>query len=124
MLSTHYLGVWMDHASARLMQIGNPITETIHSGFSHEIKEESLFKSESLMHNKEQRKISSFYKKISVVIKDYKQVLLFGPTNAKVELLDILKDDLRFAKIQIEIKETDKMTANQKNAFVKDYFSE
>ena len=116
----------MDHSIAYLMEFtSNPFEiKTIESNFSNQDKKEAFAKSESLMHNKEQRKISSFYKKISVVIKDYKQVLLFGPTNAKVELLDILKDDLRFAKIQIEIKETDKMKANQKNAFVKDYFSE
>jgi hypothetical protein len=126
MKTTKKLGVWMDHSIAYLMEFtSNPFEiKTIESNFSNEDKMEALVKSESLMHNKEQRQLSSFYKKISEVIKDYKQVLLFGPTDAKVELFDILRDDLRFAKIQIEIKETDKMTANQKNAFVRDYFSE
>jgi len=122
MLSNHYLGVWMDHASARLMQIGNPITETIHSDFSHEIKEESLFKSESLMHNKEQHEQSTYYKKIGEKILKYKHVLLFGPTHAKVELLHLLRKDNRFAQIKIEIKQTDHMTLPQELAFVSAYF--
>ena len=122
MLNTHYLGVCMDHASARLMQIGNPITETIHSVFSHEIKEESLFKSESLMHNKEQHEQSTYYKKIGEKILKYKHVLLFGPTHAKVELLHLLRKDNRFAQIKIEIKQTDHMTLPQELAFVSAYF--
>jgi len=122
MLSTHYLGVWMDHASARLMQIGNPNTATIHSGFSHQIKEESLFKSESLMHNKEQHEQSNYYKKIGEEILKYKHVLLFGPTYAKVELLNLLRKDNRFAQIKIEIKQTDHMTLPQELAFVSAYF--
>ncbi|MEI8098117.1 MAG: hypothetical protein WCG74_04745 [Sediminibacterium sp.] len=122
MLSNHYLGVWMDHASARLMQIGNPITETIHSDFSHEIKEESLFKSESLMHNKEQHEQTTYYKKIGEEILKYKHVLLFGPTYAKVELLNLLRKDNRFAQIKIEIKQTDHMTLPQELAFVRAYF--
>jgi hypothetical protein len=84
---------------------------------------DALSKSESLMHNKEQQQLFQYYKKLSEVIKDYKRVLLFGPTNAKTELFDVLSEDERFVNIIIEIKETDKMTANQKHDFVKNYFS-
>ena len=84
---------------------------------------EVFAKSESLMHNKEQQQCTSYYKKLSAVIKDYKRVLLFGPTSAKVGLLNLLRKDQHFDVIKIEIKETDKMRANQKDAFVKSYFS-
>jgi hypothetical protein len=57
------------------------------------------------------------------VIKNYKRIILFGPTNAKVELFDVLSEDEQFSKIKIEIKDTDKMTENQKSSFVTDYFS-
>jgi hypothetical protein len=49
-------------------------------------------------------------------------VLLFGPTNAKVELHNYLKKDLHFKKIKIDIEPTDKMTNNEKDAFVKNHF--
>jgi hypothetical protein len=57
------------------------------------------------------------------VIKNHKRIILFGPTNAKVELFDILSEDDQFVKIKIEIKNTDKMTEDQKSSFVTDYFS-
>ncbi len=125
MKPTKKLGIWMDHSIAYLMEFtSNPFEiKTIESKFTHLKKMDALTKSESLMHNKEQQQLSSYYKKLGEVIKDYKRVLLFGPTNAKTELFDILSEDERFAKIKIEIKETDKMTANQKDAFVKSYFS-
>jgi stalled ribosome rescue protein Dom34 len=74
------------------------------------------------MRNKEQQKLFSYYKKISEIIKDYKKVILFGPSNAKVELFDFLSEDERFIKIKFEIKNTDKMTKEQKNSFVMDMF--
>jgi hypothetical protein len=54
---------------------------------------------------------------------NYENVLLFGPTNAKVELFNILRADLAFSNIKIEVKDADKMTDNQQRAFVKDYFA-
>ena len=56
-------------------------------------------------------------------VKNYDEVILFGPTDAKVELFNILKADQHFDKIKIDIKQADKMTENQQHAFVKDHFS-
>ena len=75
------------------------------------------------MHNKEQHRQSDYYKKIGGEILQYDEVVLFGPTNAKSELANMLKEDHRFASIKLEIKSSDKMTENQEHAFVKDYFS-
>jgi len=125
MKSTTELGIWMDHSTAHILEFTSKPFEikTIESKFTHFKKMEAIAKSESLMHNKEQQLLSSYYKKLSEIIIDYKRVLLFGPTNAKVELYDLLRKDQHFDAIKIEIKETDKMTANQKDAFVKSYFS-
>lgn len=124
MKPTKKLGIWMDYSIAYLMDFTSNTFEikTIESKFTPKKKSEALAKSESLMHNKEQQELSSYYKKLSEIIKDYKRVLLFGSTNAKIELFGILRDDERFATIKIEIKETDKMTENQKEAFIKSYF--
>ena len=80
-------------------------------------------KGESMMHNKEQQQESAYYKTLGESIKNYDEVVLFGPTNAKVELLNILKADNHFSKIKIETMQADKMTENQAHAFVRDYFS-
>ncbi len=119
------LGIWMDHSSAHLMEFKtDPIeTTTIESKFTHEEKEHSFSKSESLMHNKEQHEQSDYYKKLGEVIQNYDEVLLFGPTDAKVELFNTLTADHHFEKIKIEIKQADKMTENQQHAFVREHFS-
>jgi len=118
------LGIWMDHSIAYLMEFTSSAFEikTIESKFTEQKKLQTVSKSDSLMHNKEQQKLSSYYRKISEIIKDYKKVILFGPTDAKVELFDILSEDERFIKIKFEIQNTDKMTKEQKNSFVMDMF--
>ena len=115
----------MDHSNAHLMEFTtDPITTTIISSrFTHREKEQSIGKSEDGMHQKEQHEQSDYYKKISEAIKNYQEVLLFGPTNAKTELLNLLKADHHFEKIKLETKDADKMTQNEQHAFVRDYFS-
>ena len=119
------LGIWMDHSSAHLMDCtADPIeTRIIESNFTYKEKEETLNKSENLMHNKENHRHAEYYKKIADEIRNYDHVLLFGPTEAKLELSNILKADHNFAKIEIEVKPADKMSEHQQHAFVRDYFS-
>ena len=125
MTATKNLGIWMDHSTAHLMEfISDPIqTNIIQSNFTHQEKDHSPGKSEHVMHNKEQHKQSEYYKKLGEAIINYNEVILFGPTDAKAELHNILKADHRFAKVNIEIKQADKMTENQQLAFVREHFS-
>jgi hypothetical protein len=120
-----YLGIWMDHSIAYLMGFStNPIeTKIIKSNFTHQEKELSMTKGENRMHNKEQQFQAEFYKELGEDIINYEEVVLFGPTDAKVELLNILKENNHFDNIKIEVKQTDKMTENQQHAFVREYFS-
>jgi len=125
MKAENRLGIWMDHASANLMEFtAKPIeTKTIESKFTHQEKEFSLKRSENLMHNKEQHEQADYYKKLSEVIKNYDDVILFGPTEAKTELYNVLRADHLFEKIKIKTQQTDKLTENQQHAFVRNYFS-
>jgi hypothetical protein len=118
------IGIWMDHSSAHLMELTtDPIeTKIVASKFTHDEKEHSLGKSEHLMHNKEQHQQSEYYKKLGEVIRNYGEVVLFGPTDAKVELFNLLRKDHLFENIKIEVKQTDKMTENQQHAFVLNHF--
>jgi hypothetical protein len=118
------LGIWMDHSVAHLMELTTDSVEskTIESKFTHQDKVHSLGKSENLMHNKEQHQQAAYYKELGEIIGEYEDVVLFGPTDAKLELFNILKADHRFSHIKIEVKQADKMTENQQHAFVKDYF--
>ena len=114
----------MDHSVAHLMELTNDTIATtlIESEFTHEEKEHSLSKNEGLMHNKEQHLLLGYFKKLADTIKHYQEVVLFGPTTAKNELLNMLKIDHHFENIKIEIRHADKMTTNQQHAFVKGYF--
>lgn len=118
------LGIWMDHANAHLMEFADQIvTKVISSDSTHEEKEFTLQKGESFMQRKNQQQEAAYYEKIADAIKGYDEVLIFGPTNARIELLNILEADLQFSKIKIETKPSDNMTENQEHAFVRDYFS-
>jgi hypothetical protein len=119
------LGIWMDHSNAHLIEFTEEPTEikTVSSKFTRQEKEECIGKSEQVMHNKEQHEEHDYYKKIGDVIRNYEDVLLFGPTQAKLELLNLLRADHHFTNIKIEIQQADKMTDNQQHAFVKAHFS-
>jgi len=119
------LGIWMDHQDAHIMEFTtDPIeTTTVDSKFTHQEKEQTLERSEYLMHNKEEFEEVDYYRALGDIIRNYNDVVLFGPSEAKVELLNILRKDHRFADIVIEIEPADKMTENQQHAFVREYFS-
>lgn len=128
MKSTENLGIWMDHSFAHIMEFTSKHfeIETIESKFkSNENVEnvEKLEKADSEIDSEQKKKLFNYYKKIGEYIRKYKRVILFGPTNAKVELFDFLSEDERFLKIKFEIKNTDKMTQSQQHTFVKEYFS-
>jgi hypothetical protein len=118
------LGIWMDHSIAHIIEFTDQWNElkTIESNFTYQDKVDSLVKSESLMHNKEQHLQAEFYKKLEAFILNYDAVLLFGATNAKTELLNKMQKDHRFADIKIEVKEADKMSKIEKIHFLLDHF--
>lgn len=118
------LSIWMDHSTAHLMEISvHPFeVKTIDSNFTNKVKLESIKHGENSMHNKEQLLMSIYYKKLAEIIKTYNQVLLFGPTSAKTELFNLIKKDYHLHTIKIEIKDTDKMSQNQQEAFIKNHF--
>jgi stalled ribosome rescue protein Dom34 len=124
MANKENIGIWMDHSVAHLMEITNEgiVKNNITSEFTHQEKEHSLSKNENLAHNKEQHQQSKYYNKIKDAVRDYKHVVLFGPTTAKNELHNLIKADHHFEKTKIDVEQADKMTDNQQHAFVKNHF--
>lgn len=101
-------GIWMDHASANLTEFTvDPMeTTTIEAPLNHHGQPEK----------------TTYYKKIGEAIRHFDDVILFGPTEAKSELLNTLKENHHFANIKIEAQQADKMNEHQQQAFVKAYF--
>jgi len=117
------IGIWMDNVNAHLIDLdSNGKNYTITSNFDNDVQNEAIRKSENGMHNKRQQLHESYYKEIAAVILNYDAVLLFGPTNAKAELHNYLVDDLHYKDKKIDVLPADKMTDNQKEAFVKSHF--
>ena len=117
------LGIWMDHSNAYLMELSNDIVvQRVVSELTNNETEFNFYKGEKLIHKKEQHLQLSYYKKIGDRIKKYQDVVLFGPTDAKNELLNQIKTDHLFEGIKIEVKNSDKMTEDQMQNFVRDYF--
>lgn len=118
------LGIWMDHSIAHIMELKN--SEMVISTVIAEVGEQDEAlnsRNESMIQNKEQNQLSDYFKRLNDIIKDYDDVLLFGPTNAKTELFNSLKTDRHFENIKIGVKSADKMTQNQQLAFMNDYFN-
>lgn len=119
------LGIWMDHSSANLIDLNSKKkSHSIISKFTFDTKEEALNRSEKGMHNKSQQLQEAYYKDIADQILNYNQVLLFGPTNANVELNNYLNKDSHFKDINVVVQSADKMTDNQQVAFVKNHFGQ
>ena len=118
------LGIWMDHSNAFLMELKNDtiLTNSVVSELSDHESEFNFYKGEKLIHNKEQHLQLSYYKKLGDIIKKYQEVVLFGPTDAKNELINLLKTDHLFEDIKIEVINSDKMTEDQMQTFVREYF--
>lgn len=124
MTTQRKVGIWMDHASARLMEYhaGRMDTVIITSSFTHDEKISTLSKSEHIMHNKEQHEQAGFYEAIAKALLKYDEVLLFGPTTAKQELYNTLKENHLYAKIKFDVKDADKLTEYQQYTFVRTHF--
>ena len=123
MKKTKKLGIWMDHSIAHIIELkNNSISSKTIASDSSQGEKENIGKDESLRQNTEQDQLSEFFKKLSTVIIDYQEVLLFGPTNAKTELHNLLKEDSHFKSIKIEVETTDNLTENQIQAYVKEHF--
>ncbi|TAH11968.1 MAG: hypothetical protein EAZ12_03135 [Sphingobacteriia bacterium] len=82
----HKIGIFMDHASALFIKfpIDEAANHTLFSSFTTTSEHDSLEKSEQLTHNREQHQQNEFYQKIGTEIRQYDEVLLFGPTNAEL----------------------------------------
>ena len=124
MKNTKKAGIWMDHSRAFIMElVSDSIFESnVASEFTPEEEEISWNKSEKMMHSKEQHQLISYYKQLADIIRNFQDVILFGPTSAKDELLNILKENHLFDNIKIEIKKSDKMSGIEMHKFVKEYF--
>ncbi|RAR75550.1 hypothetical protein [Flavobacterium aciduliphilum] len=118
------LGIWLDHTHAHLMEYttDNFKVNTINA-LSENPSENDLKHTEKEIQHRENQTRHSYYKSLMDQIKNYDEVLLFGPTSAKTELYNLIKKDHKFDTLFIETKSSDKMSFAEQHAFIKNYFS-
>jgi hypothetical protein len=120
------LGIWMDHSVAHLTELSGDtfVTRIIESKPDLHLNAADLYyKDDSQLLNKEQGQLATYYRKLSDASLNYEQVVLFGPTEAKNELANIMRENPLFKKIEIVVKSADKMTENQQYKFLKEFFN-
>jgi hypothetical protein len=124
------IGVWMDHASAQLLDYGQdakdiriiesknqPSTKTDGSK-SHSTD------SEVKAHHIKQNKLNNFYKALEQELGEYDEILLTGGKTAKEEFLNRIKDNSHFKSKIIYKMTADKFTPNQFAVFVNEKLNE
>jgi hypothetical protein len=125
MNSTKKIGIWMDYSKAHIMEFSERPHEIaiIESKFETKLHSKEKEKGEKYLHFLAKQCKDDYFNKIANIILNYKKVLLFGPTNAKVELFNMLSEDQRFFKIKTYLKESGRLTLNQRNRFIRQHFS-
>lgn len=119
------VAIYLDHYRAEVFEYSEDakLIRTIESEFNSIEKKKVLLKGESHMHHKEQDLQKKFYETLKKALVKYDSILLFGTTTAKTELFHVLQVDHSFVSKDIILKNTDRLTENQKIAFINDFYS-
>lgn len=125
MNSSKSIGIFMDYYTAHIIEFSDKPLEiqTIESKFTKKWKREKNKGEKYLCCLAKQCK-ARYFKKIAHTILNYDKVLLFGPTNAKSELFNMMCEDHHFYRIKTYIKETKILTLNKRNKFIQEHFSD
>jgi len=133
------VGVWLDHSQAHFIKYSQEnsfLAETIESPYKR-IKRDDGESSDSTKFganpqyssDNENRKnnialneLSEYFKMLEAKLSEYDEILLFGPSTAKDQLMNRISSKKAFEKKTIYVKNSDKKTNKQLLAFVRDFF--
>jgi len=114
MKTNKQLGIYIDYTNAFLMELINKKIVSRNIEFELKENDENNHQTHHLQ--------TAYFLEISDIIRNYNQVVLFGPSNSKDELFNLLKFDHNFDHIKIQNINTDKMSELQLHAFVHEYY--
>ncbi len=128
------VGLWIDHRKAVIVTIENEVEEIreIASNMEKRIRYSSGSRSnsrnnsqgsmsEDMRDRKFDNHLSQYYKEIISLIRDADSIWIFGPGEAKGELLNSLKNE-GLEGLVVGIETEDKMTDNQIAAKIRDHY--
>lgn len=124
MILIKQLAIFMDDTNALLMELYNHMIVSRNIVFKSRENEEYIQNNYILPSygNDKQQYQSAYYNELGDIIKNYEEVVLFGPTDTKKELYKLLETDHCYKDIKIELVTTDKMTNAQIHEFVLAYY--
>lgn len=128
------VGLWIDHRKAVIVSIENKVEEIreIASNMEKRIRYSSGSRtnsrnnsqgstSEDMRDRKFDNHLSQYYKEIISMIRDAESIWIFGPGEAKGELLNSLKNE-NLEGLVVGIETEDKMTDNQIAAKIREHY--
>ena len=126
MIKIKQLAIFMDDTNALLMELYNHMIVSRNIVFKSKENEEYIDYNYSapVRITSLQWHHLAYYKEISDIIRNYQQVVLFGPINTKEKFYKLLETDQHFRNIKIEFINTNKMTDFQIHEFVLNYYKE
>ncbi|MBK7129872.1 MAG: hypothetical protein IPM74_04785 [Crocinitomicaceae bacterium] len=118
------IGIYMDHSHAHFISFEKSELKdfVIHREVMDESPNRSTIKPADQLMKKEQAHQKKYFEMIASELKEFSDVLLFGPTDAKIEFLHTIREKKNFNGIKFETKNSDKLTDKQQVAFVKKHF--
>jgi hypothetical protein len=120
------LGIYMDYSNAYLMELidKNIVSRNIEfESNGKDVHVNSLKQTETASSNIKRHLQSAYYLELCEIIRNYNQVVLFGPAQTKDELFNLLEFDHNFDTIKIKNINTDKMSEIQIHNFLKEYYN-
>ena len=126
MKTNRQLGIYIDYTKAFLMELINKkiVSRNIEFENLGDGERSNANKQTNSEHSIQQHHLQpAYYVEISDIIRNYDQVVLFGPSDSKNELFNLLKFDHNFDTIEIQNVNTDKLTDKQLHKFVLKYYT-
>lgn len=125
MIKKKKLGIWMCQGNFHLIEYNN--NEPVDKSNLPKINNDEINSSEPILKFSEVQKAEIFrkqeiFKKLTDSIINYDEIILFGPIDAKKELLNYIETNLSAPLPVIEIKQTELMTEEEQTAFVRNHF--
>lgn len=132
------VGLWLDHAMAHVIGYRDGysyLIETVESPYNRKPRVAGegsditrfgvtyISNNEDRKHNRLRNKLESYFTVLENKLKDYDEILLFGPTNAKNQLYNRLTQKKAFAGKTILMESAGTLTENQTIAFVRDFYN-
>jgi len=124
MKTNKQLAIYIDNSNAFLMELINKMIVSRNIEFElKKYKDGSNDNHHGEVNMIEEHRLqSAYFLDMCEIIKNYDQVVLFGPTEIKNELFNLLEFDHNFDSIKIQNVNTDKMNENEMHDFVKEYY--